>query len=308
MILNMTAGGSTGCVLTVTAPTGAVVTASRDGKTLTKTAASGTAVFRGLESGEWVLTMTDGEQTSQPQIVTVTNDYAAELTFFAATIHVTYPAGSVCTASDGVTTLTAPDKTGTWDCTVRKPGTWTLHCTDGEDSYWEDAAVSVNGETKSAELSWYLFHYGNSPYTWTAKGLWYKSGYGEPTAPGTAAQSDGSVQIYLNRPSGAWHSGMYAASVDVTHYKTLKFLAREIDVVEVQFMVIKSDASNMEDGRISRVAVGSDTAAAKVYEVDVSSVTGTVYVCVWLAANGWDTGGTVPSVVKATLMSVEAVK
>lgn len=169
MILNMTAGGTAGCVLTVTAPAGAVVTASRDGKTLTKTAASGTAVFRGLETGEWVLTMTDGEQISQPQTVTVKNDYAAELTFFAATIHVTYPEGSTCTVSDGVTTLNAPDTSGVWACTVPNAGTWTF--TVAENGWSDAVEISSHGQTASVYLdAYYLYREGNE-YTKRTGGM-----------------------------------------------------------------------------------------------------------------------------------------
>lgn len=155
MILNMISGGS-GCVLTVTAPAGAVVTASKDGRTLTKTAASGTAVFRGLETGEWTVTISNGEQTSQPQTVTVTADYAVALTFFAATINVTYPAGSVCTATDGTTTLPAPDKSGTWACTVPNAGTWTVSLDSG---FSETVTISENG-TYTID-KWHIYDRGN---------------------------------------------------------------------------------------------------------------------------------------------------
>ena len=110
--------GGTGATLTITAPAGCTVTISRDGKAKTKTAGTdGLAVFKGLETGEWTVTITDGEQTAQ-KTATVTADYSTEITFFSATIHVTYPTGSTCTATDGVTTLTAPDTSGTWACVV----------------------------------------------------------------------------------------------------------------------------------------------------------------------------------------------
>lgn len=118
--------GGTGATLTITAPAGCTVTVSKDGKTKTKTAgAGGTAVFKGLETGTWTVTITDGGQQASKS-VTVTADYATSITFFAATIHITYPAGSVCTATDGITTLTAPDTSGTWECVVPNAGTWTV--------------------------------------------------------------------------------------------------------------------------------------------------------------------------------------
>lgn len=125
-------GGGSGASLTVNAPAGATVTVSKDGKTKTKVAdSSGVAVFRGLATGTWTVTSTNGEQTSAPKPVTITADYSTEITFFSATIHVTYPTGSTCIATDGVTTLTAPDTSGTWECYVPNGGVWTLTLDNG---------------------------------------------------------------------------------------------------------------------------------------------------------------------------------
>ena len=60
-MIGKTNGGSggTGATLTVTAPALCTVSISKDGKTKTKTAgADGTAVFKGLETGTWMLAIT----------------------------------------------------------------------------------------------------------------------------------------------------------------------------------------------------------------------------------------------------------
>ena len=163
MIFNVTGGGAgmSGAELTVTAPAGAVVTVSKDGKTKTKVAGSdGVAVFKGLSTGDWTVNMTsaDGTETMQPKICHITAGYEIVLTFFAATIHVTYPAGSTCTATDGVTTLTAPDTSGTWDCVVPNAGTWTVSTGNG---FQERVVVSANGEELTLS-KWYLFKNGDT--------------------------------------------------------------------------------------------------------------------------------------------------
>ena len=159
-------GGGSGGTLTVTAPAGCTVTVSKDGKTKTKTAgADGVAVFKGLATGQWTLSITDGEQTAQ-KTVTITADYTTAITFFAATIHVTYPAGSTCTATDGVTTIHAPDTSGTWDCVVPNAGTWTVTIANGEDV--GSVAVEVQQETDylvfipDQTISWDLYNLTNS--------------------------------------------------------------------------------------------------------------------------------------------------
>ena len=163
--------GGTGAALTVTAPAGATVTISKDGKSKTKVADStGVAVFKGLSSGDWLLSITDGTQTAQ-KTVTITADYTTAITFFAATIHVTYPAGSTCTATDGTTTLTAPDTSGTWDCVVENAGLWTVSLDSG---LAETIDVTTSGETYTIDR-WYLYNQGDEHEAitggWTGTGL-----------------------------------------------------------------------------------------------------------------------------------------
>lgn len=151
-------GGGTGAALTVNAPAGCTVTVSKDGKTKTKVAgADGVAVFKGLATGEWTLTINEGSQTASKPVM-ITADYSTAITFFAATIHVTYPAGSTCTATDGVTALTAPDTRGTWDCVVPNAGTWTVSLDSG---FSETVTITGNGETASIN-KWHIYHNGDA--------------------------------------------------------------------------------------------------------------------------------------------------
>lgn len=156
-------GGSGGTVatLTVTAPAGATVTVTKDGKTKTKVAdSSGLAVFKGLASGEWTISITDGEQTAQ-KTVTITADYSTAITFFSATIHITYPKGSTCTATDGTTTLTAPDTRGTWECVVPNAGTWTIKFVDGETEFYSKDIDITENEQSVNVAPVFLYYYGN---------------------------------------------------------------------------------------------------------------------------------------------------
>ncbi len=74
-------GGGTGCTLTVTAPVGATVTVSKDGITKpAKVATTGTVMFKGLETGTWTITITNGSETAT-ETVEIKADYHAELSF-----------------------------------------------------------------------------------------------------------------------------------------------------------------------------------------------------------------------------------
>lgn len=50
----------------------------------------------------------------------------------AAFAHVTYTAGATCTATDGVTTLTAPDTSGSWIVEIPTAGSWTFTAVNGQ--------------------------------------------------------------------------------------------------------------------------------------------------------------------------------
>lgn len=208
-------GGGVGAVLTVTAPAGVTVSVSKDGKTKTKTANSeGLAVFTGLETGTWTLTITDGVQTST-KTVSVTADYSTVIAFFSATINITYPSGSTCTCSDGSTTFTAPDTSGTWACVVPNAGTWTVSCTNGTESTSETVKITTDGQTATVELSYMLILFDNGQTVpWVVKTT--------NSNNGKATIGDTIVFTYSN-PADAWTCAGTSGSHDLSKYKTLYF-------------------------------------------------------------------------------------
>lgn len=170
-----TGGGGSGGTLTVTAPANVTVTVSKDGKAKTKNSGtSGVVVFKGLASGTWTVTITGDGKTAQKNVV-VTTDYSTVIAFFAATINITYPAGSTCTCSDGTTTLSAPDTSGTWACIVPNAGSWTVTATDGNDSTNKSVSITADGQTENVVLSYTLVLYEKNGETvdWSYKAYDY---------------------------------------------------------------------------------------------------------------------------------------
>lgn len=169
-----TGGGGSGGTLTVTGIAGHTVTATKDGKTYTRTFNSnGVAVFKGLSTGTWTLTMTGDGQTAT-RTVDVSADYAVTITYFSATISVTYPAGSTCTCTDGTTILTDTNtdtsaKTVTF--TVLNTGTWTITVTDGDKRKDIAVEITTDGQSESVTLS-YEFVLFDSGTTDSSVGGW----------------------------------------------------------------------------------------------------------------------------------------
>lgn len=158
-------GGGTGGTLTVTAPANVAVTVSKDGKAKTKNSGtSGVVVFKGLASGKWNVTIVNSDGKPTTITADVQTEYTVTIAFFSATINITYPAGSTCTCSDGTTTLSAPDTSGTWACIVPNAGTWTVSSTDGDKSKSADVVIITNGQTESVTLLYitYLFKDGET--------------------------------------------------------------------------------------------------------------------------------------------------
>lgn len=199
-----TGGGGKGAALTVTAPAGATVTVSKDGKTMTRVAGDdGIVIFKGLQSGTWNLSITDGEQTASKPVEIVA-DYATSITFFAATINITYPAGSSCTATDGTTTLTAPDTSGTWACVVPNAGTWEIV----SGNYRRFLTISADGDNKTADVT-KLFLFDNGDYCnnvtggWTTKAWKQNNGFMDyETAAPTINIQNGLMVIAPMKTSG----------------------------------------------------------------------------------------------------------
>lgn len=159
-----TGGGGSGGTLTVTGIAGHTVTATKDGKTYTRTFNSGgVAVFKGLSTGTWTVTMSGNGQTAT-RTVTITADYSLTIAYFSATIKVTYPAKSKCVIKNSSGTQVASDtNTGTtaktWNATVNAKGTYTVTATatDGSGKTKSTTvSITADGQVKTATLVYEL--------------------------------------------------------------------------------------------------------------------------------------------------------
>lgn len=293
-----TGGGGTGGTLTVTAPANVTVTVSKDGKTKTKNSGtSGVVVFKGLASGTWTLTITDGSQTSSKPVV-VTADYSTVIAFFTATINITYPAGSTCTCSDGTTTLSAPDTSGTWACIVPNAGTWTAAATDGVENTSESVSITTDGQIVAIELSYLLWLY-KSGNTYNA----VTGGWSVAEHPSTGGSFD-SV-LTLNDDSMLLSTEVFGGSVgyanaftnnsiDLTGVNTLKFKItgigntaysdKEGNTHKFRFSLVV--ANERPTKRNPTFAADMKILATGEYSVDVSAVTAG-YVGIWITTGGY---------------------
>lgn len=254
------ASGGTGGTLTVTAPANVTVTVSKDGKTKTKNSGtSGVVVFKGLKSGTWTVTITGDGKTAQKNVV-VTTDYSTAIAFFAATINITYPAGSTCTCSDGTTTLSAPDTSGTWACIVPNAGTWTVTSTSGTETDSKAVTITTDGQSTSVELSYALFLFKPNAPSDIIAGEWEMPGNSTVTA-----KAELTVKSVNNYNGDRTISARTKGQIDLTEYSTLQATCKASGGSKTKLEVYSGSSV------VASVAIGTDLTTVT---VDISALSG----------------------------------
>ena len=262
MIGRVNTGGGSGCILTITAVASETVTISKNGKSKSKTTDSkGIAVFRGLDTGKWTIVIVRGG-VPITRVVTVTADYHVAIPLFAATINITYPAGSTCTCSDGTTTLSAPDTSGTWTCTVPNAGKWTVTSTDGDKSKSADVVITTDGQIESVTLLYitYLFKDGETYDSLT--GGWNGTVNAEKQA------------LQLNAAAEKTNFAYPKSKIDLTNYDTVSAVVTENISAYGEFSLYITGALGQSAVASATLSAGTATRV----DLDVSSVTGSYYV------------------------------
>ena len=298
MIGRVNTGGGSGCILTITAVASETVTISKNGKSKSKTADSnGVAVFRGLDTGKWTITIVRGG-VPITRVVAVTADYSVAIPLFAATIDITYPAGSTCTCSDGTTTLSAPDTSGTWACIVPNAGTWTAAATDGVENTSESVSITTDGQIVAIELSYLLWLYKSGNTYNAVTGGWSVSKH-----PSTGGSFDGVLTLNADSmllSTEVWGGSVGYAnaftnnSIDLTGVNTLKFKITGIGNTAYsdkegnthKFRFSLAVANERPTKQNPTFAANMNILATGEYSVDVSAVT-TGYVGIWITTGGY---------------------
>ena len=252
--------GGTGGTLTVTAPANVTVTVTKDGKTKTKNSGTtGVVVFKGLASGTWTLKITGGSQTSSKPVV-ITADYSTVIAFFAATINITYPAGSTCTCSDGTTALSAPDTSGTWACIVPNAGTWTVTSTSGTETDSKAVTITTDGQSTSVELSYALFLFKPNAPSDIIAGEWEM-----PANSAVTAEAELTVKSVNNYNGNRDISARTKGQVDLTEYSTLQATCKASGGSNTKLEVYSGSSV------VASTAIGTDLTTVT---VDISALSG----------------------------------
>lgn len=213
-------GGGSGGTLVVTSSGAGTVTVSNTalGKSYSKTvAAGGSVTFKGLKTGDWTVTLSNGAQTTT-KTVTINADYSVSIAYFSATISVTYPANSTCVVTNsGGQTVASDTNTGsstkTWTATVGATGTYTVTATatDGSGkSKSQSVSITADGQSKSVGLSYELVLFDKD------KGIDRTDITG-----GWSKYKDGYIGYYVNDDNSGGCGCMCQTAIDMTPYTKL---------------------------------------------------------------------------------------
>ena len=260
MIGRVNTGGGAGCILTITAVANETVTISKNGKSKSKTTDSkGVAVFRGLDTGKWTITIVrDGVPITR--VATVTADYSVAIPLFAATINITYPAGSTCTCSEGTTTLSAPDTSGTWACIVPNAGTWTVTSTSGTETDSKAVTITTDGQSTSVELSYALFLFKPNAPSDIIAGEWEMPGNSTVTA-----EAELTVKSVNNYNGDRTISARTKGQIDLTEYSTIQATCKASGGHNTKLEVYSGSST------VASTAIGTDLTTVT---VDISALSG----------------------------------
>lgn len=268
--------------ISVTYPEGSTCTCSDGSTTLTASDTSGSYTFTVKNTGTWTIRIVDGDQEASTT-VSITADNQNEsvtLDYFKAYITITYPEGSTCTCTDGVTTLTASTTTGSWLCKVPNTGTWTVTCTNGTKTNSKSVSITTDGQSESITLSYGTYLYNNGPisgYTWTSD---------DDLDTPQASVKDNGTYLELYAGSNAWTIFRSDNKINVSSYATLKMkltnASMTLDSDGIDFGLTSS--TNPDNGSTLTTKTNySSFSGTKELSVDISSVSTSMYVALFVS-------------------------
>ena len=227
-------GGGSGGTLVVTSSGAGTVTVSNTvlGKSYSKSVtAGGSVTFKGLKTGEWTVTLSNGAQTTT-RSVTINADYSVSVAYFSATISVTYPAKSKCVVknSSGQTVASDTNTTSsekTFVATVNATGTYTVTATatDGSGkSKSTTVSITTDGQSVSVTLSYNFVLF--------AAGSGLAAGYtAESKTTSKYSFTDSALVFNSNNQQGL--KGLITPAVDLTDFSKMFVTYKDVAYYDV---------------------------------------------------------------------------
>ena len=202
-----------------------------------------------------------------------------------AIISVTYPAGSVCTCTNGTRTLTAEDTSGKAMFVIPAAGTWTVKAVSGDSSASEAVEITAEGQVETVVLVYDLILFDGTDNT-AVTGGWTKQSVENR---GSAGIVDGAITVTGVTPGGG--SAYIYQTLYITNNKInlsdSNALASRINTVRTRAALFASASKVIASNGWPNTFTSTDCVGYKVLEVsdmggdakvDLSGVSGSYYV------------------------------
>lgn len=120
-----------------------------------------------------------------------------------AVIGATYPAGSICTCSNGSKTLTTKDTSGRAMFVIPSAGTWTVTAVSGSKSTSKTVSITAEGQVETVTLMYGLYIFKNGSGLTSGYSIKSNSIISAPTVSGdtiswSGDSSSGGVAFYID--------------------------------------------------------------------------------------------------------------
>ena len=184
-----------------------------------------------------------------------------------AIIGVTYPAGSVCTCTDGIKTLTFKDTSGLGIFLIPYAATWTVSCTDGTNTASQAISITAEGQSESVTLSYALVLFDKD------------AGIDRTDLTGGFAKYDNYVGFNITADSTGGYGILSGSKVaDIANYSTLIIETADITAPQGAYMGISLNTTTVPKQvygiMTSKVSIGSNGS----YNLDISRITSPYYI------------------------------
>lgn len=289
-------GGSGGTLVVTSSGAGTVTVSNRTlGKRYSKSVtAGGSVTFKGLKTGKWTVTLSNGAQTATKS-VKINADYSVSIAYFSATISVTYPAKSTCVVTNrGGQTVASDTNTGsstkTWTATVNATGTYTITATatDGSGKTKSTTvSITADGQSSSVTLSYevYLIQNGSVNSAFNFGDAQLRSDHSTSISTGSG---------YVKYSSVSYTCGAATPSrVDLSKYSKLVMNCNvtSIGSGNVRLSVCSALSAGSESELLSNISASKNTSStgSQTLTLDLSSIASSLYVGLALDVPEWST-------------------
>lgn len=190
-------------------------------------------------------------------------------------IAVTYPAGSICTCTNGTKTLKAKDTSGKALFNVSE-GEWTVTATDGNNTKSAAVSITQEGQCECLLLYYELVLIDNGSLNKDLTGEWKFTKYDVWDSTGAPSITNESGYLRLYASYGSWVYFTHSNAIDVTDFTTLriKIGASQNKATTVKVGLSTSNNNNALTVSSGDISTGSSTTTLT---LDVSAVSGNVY-------------------------------